>query len=220
MLWLWILGAVILVLFLLVLCWLFFPNYICWPCQQRRSQESVLPTHVTPHSDHVPSSTFSPSAQEPVLPRYVTPRSARVPKSTFSPSAREPVLPTTHVAARPTPIPSSSSTRIPSDSPHLRLKYADLSVRRVIKIEHGIPTLDLHNMTVKEATKITRAFLATNIGQQHRVRIITGRGLHSEGGVAKVKPAIETLLENQNLKFSETNSGGCLNVILPNETDY
>lgn len=173
--WLWIPAVVLVSLFVVVLCWLFFKDYTCCPCRRKRSQEPVLPTHHT--SSFLPPDEYQPSAppQCPITPR---------------------------------------------GSPHLQLTHADLPVRQVFRLEQGIPTVDLHCMTVREATQIVDAFLAQNRGRHHRVRIVTGRGLHSENGVPKVKPAVLQLLENQNLKFCQVHNGGCLEVVLPKSALY
>lgn len=48
-----------------------------------------------------------------------------------------------------------------------------------------------------------------------RTRIITGRGLHSEGGVAKIKPEVERLMHSQGIHVTESSQGGAMEVELP-----
>ncbi|TYJ59060.1 hypothetical protein B9479_000049 [Cryptococcus floricola] len=61
-------------------------------------------------------------------------------------------------------------------------------------------TIDLHGLYVKEAIERTEA--AINDSQRQRreeLRIIVGKGLHSQGGHAKIKPAVENLMQKYNL---------------------
>ncbi|KAK7066835.1 hypothetical protein SK128_000985 [Halocaridina rubra] len=179
-------AVVLLGLFILVLCWLFFSGYTCCPCRRRRNREPELPTHLD-------SSAYPPTV--PSQPSQLYPYSQ--PSQLYPPSA-----PVFH-------------TVTPSESPKLELKFATISLRQVIRVEQGILTLDLHQMTVKEAVQVTNEFLTSTAAGQHRVQIITGRGVHSEGGVPKVKPVITELLKEKNLKFTEKHKGGCFEVIMP-----
>ncbi|KAK7037277.1 hypothetical protein VNI00_011268 [Paramarasmius palmivorus] len=55
--------------------------------------------------------------------------------------------------------------------------------------------IDLHGLYVKEAIEYTdRSLEEAKMNGQHEVRLIVGKGLHSTGGVAKIKPAIEELM--------------------------
>ncbi|XP_042224351.1 uncharacterized protein LOC121868119 [Homarus americanus] len=145
----------------------------------------------------------------------------------------EPVLPTHHQAHTTRPqhfwgTPSYVPGEIPSvgpslphyytlsenDSPNLHMKFGDLPVTQVLTTDHGIPTLDLHNMTVREATRITNEFLRQSQHGHNMVKIVTGRGLHTEDGIPKVKPAIATLLNNLDYEFREVHKGGCFEVFL------
>lgn len=101
-----------------------------------------------------------------------------------------------------------------SEDNYLPLKYGDRPFKQVFRFEDGYLTLDLHNMTIREAIQTTEAFIQKYWGQYEKVRIITGRGLHSKEGVAKVKPAIKNLLLNLNLKHTEIQQGGCFEVTL------
>ncbi|XP_068224959.1 uncharacterized protein [Palaemon carinicauda] len=100
---------------------------------------------------------------------------------------------------------------------HLHLRYAkNLSLRKVFRFENGdIPTLDLHHMTVKEATELAIGFIEDCMDENPRkFRIITGRGLHSRNGVSRLKPRIIQILDNYDLEYTEIYSGGCLQVSL------
>ncbi|CAL4065923.1 unnamed protein product [Meganyctiphanes norvegica] len=164
MYWLWIPALVLIVVFILALCFLFFSDYTCCPCRRKTPPGSLLPT--------TDPASFGPS----VLPRS-------------RPSA-------------------------PAGSPVLHLHHqGTVPLRQVLRIEEGIPTLDLHGMTVLEARKVTDQFLGQYRG--HNVRVVTGRGLHSEGGVAKVKPAILGFLAAKGINAAEIHNGGCLQMRVP-----
>jgi hypothetical protein len=56
-------------------------------------------------------------------------------------------------------------------------------------------TIDLHGLYVKEAIERTEA--AISQAQQRgdaEIKVIVGKGLHSQGHVAKIKPAVEDLM--------------------------
>ncbi|KAF8161050.1 hypothetical protein B0H34DRAFT_795892 [Crassisporium funariophilum] len=60
--------------------------------------------------------------------------------------------------------------------------------------------VDLHGLYVKEA--IVRAEQAIQTAQtsgNSQINLIVGKGLHSRGGVAKIKPAIDELIRKHNL---------------------
>ncbi|PPR07409.1 hypothetical protein CVT26_013725 [Gymnopilus dilepis] len=70
--------------------------------------------------------------------------------------------------------------------------------------------VDLHGLYVKEA--ISRADEAIQIAKrsgQKEIRFIVGKGLHSHDGVAKIKPAIEDLMQKHRLlaELDPHNSG-------------
>ncbi|KAK0477556.1 hypothetical protein IW261DRAFT_265442 [Armillaria novae-zelandiae] len=70
--------------------------------------------------------------------------------------------------------------------------------------------IDLHHLRVKEAIARTDAAIeeATRRGDS-KLRIIVGKGLHSEGGEARVRPAIKALMRKHQLvtEFDPSNSG-------------
>ncbi|KAH8147485.1 uncharacterized protein LAJ45_08312 [Morchella importuna] len=70
-------------------------------------------------------------------------------------------------------------------------------------------TIDLHGLYVEEAEEIleTRLRTARQRGDDH-INVIVGKGNHSAGGIAKIKPAVEKILRAQGLQFnSEQNAG-------------
>ena len=81
--------------------------------------------------------------------------------------------------------------------------------------------LDLHEMKLEEALVATRQFLELcQTRGLRKVRIVTGKGLHSENGEAVLRPAVVALCKNSARvrevlvpKASEGGSGA-LNVIL------
>lgn len=91
-------------------------------------------------------------------------------------------------------------------------RFADASEH--VEIRNGIPELDLHKLRVWEAKKVTQMFVKQSRGRYRRVKIITGRGLHSAGGIPKIKPEVEVLLQEAGLSYEEVNKGGCFEVML------
>ncbi|KAJ1302377.1 hypothetical protein OPQ81_001189 [Rhizoctonia solani] len=72
--------------------------------------------------------------------------------------------------------------------------------------------LDLHGLHVNEAVKRTESAIrdAQKRGDEE-LRIIVGRGSHSEGQRAKIKPAIEELLSKKHLhSWTDTRNAGVL----------
>jgi len=63
--------------------------------------------------------------------------------------------------------------------------------------------VDLHGMYVKEAIQRTDdAIVAAQRRGDDHIRLIVGKGLHSAGSVAKIKPAIEELMAKHQLAAS------------------
>ncbi|TGZ79469.1 DUF1771-domain-containing protein, partial [Ascodesmis nigricans] len=75
--------------------------------------------------------------------------------------------------------------------------------------------IDLHGLFVSEAVERVEEHLVQcrQRGVQ-RTRIITGRGLHSSGGVAKIKPEVMRLMQSQGIRVVESSQGGALEVEL------
>jgi len=70
--------------------------------------------------------------------------------------------------------------------------------------------LDLHGLYVKEAIyRADEAIQKAKNEGQTEIKFIVGKGLHSYGGVAKIKPAIEELMERHRLtaEVDPSNSG-------------
>ena len=100
------------------------------------------------------------------------------------------------------------------------VKMAEAHNRASVKIlehknAHKDPNrLDLHYLHISEALKAAKLFLTER--QQLlvakkvacvKVTIITGRGNHSHGGQARLKPAIKEFLQSKGFSFHEENSG-------------
>ncbi|PPQ70695.1 hypothetical protein CVT24_000177 [Panaeolus cyanescens] len=70
--------------------------------------------------------------------------------------------------------------------------------------------VDLHGLYVKEAIERADQAIqdARRRGDNH-ISFIVGKGLHSRGGVAKIKPAIEQLIQKHNLvaRIDPNNAG-------------
>ncbi|XP_058402910.1 NEDD4-binding protein 2 isoform X2 [Diceros bicornis minor] len=79
--------------------------------------------------------------------------------------------------------------------------------------------LDLHGLHVDEAIEHLMTVLQEKIeefkqnGGKPYLSVITGRGNHSQGGVARIKPAVIKYLTSHNFRFSEIKPG-CLKVML------
>ncbi|XP_043829231.1 NEDD4-binding protein 2 isoform X2 [Dromiciops gliroides] len=79
--------------------------------------------------------------------------------------------------------------------------------------------LDLHGLHVDEAINHLITVLQQKTeeykqnGGKPYLSVITGRGNHSQGGVARIKPAVIKYLTSHNFRFSEIKPG-CLKVIL------
>jgi DNA-nicking Smr family endonuclease/uncharacterized coiled-coil protein SlyX len=76
-------------------------------------------------------------------------------------------------------------------------------------------TIDLHGQTVAEALQLVRETIdlcrqqRKQSEQPHYLSVITGVGRNSPGGVARIRPAVERLLEQAGLQYRATNGGGC-----------
>lgn len=64
--------------------------------------------------------------------------------------------------------------------------------------------IDLHGFTITEAAQALNDFLEEAKDKKYeRVRIITGKGLHSENGRSILNGYVKNILEKQELKFSD-----------------
>lgn len=70
--------------------------------------------------------------------------------------------------------------------------------------------IDLHGLYVKEAEDILETRIQACLQRRaSHLDVIVGKGIHSENGVAKLKPAVERLCQKHRFKFAldEDNSG-------------
>ncbi|XP_076064727.1 NEDD4-binding protein 2 [Oratosquilla oratoria] len=93
-------------------------------------------------------------------------------------------------------------------------KRASEKILEAVNSSRDGNTLDLHYLHVTEAVSVTQAFLserqrllrARNLNIMH-VSLITGRGANSEGGVARIKPAVKEFLQKNGYSHIDGNSG-------------
>lgn len=117
-----------------------------------------------------------------------------------------PALPPSHHRTIPSsPIPQLQSrcpllphfnpSNIPSTSPHPNLPtWPNPDTEN----NQSSPpaTVDLHGLYVKEAIERTESAIASGQASgQEELRVIVGKGIHSQGGVAKIRPAVEGLMQ-------------------------
>ncbi|XP_071478990.1 uncharacterized protein [Diadema antillarum] len=112
----------------------------------------------------------------------------------------------------------------------MQLKEANVRAAALIvqqrRQETGEDKLDLHNLHLEEALQVLQEVLMEKEQQWGRRRVdhgspsqnrylevVTGRGKHSHGGMAKLRPAVETFLQQRGYRFSVTNAG-CFRVFL------
>eukprot|EP01112_Ceratiomyxa_fruticulosa_P005650 TRINITY_DN163_c0_g1_i1.p1 TRINITY_DN163_c0_g1~~TRINITY_DN163_c0_g1_i1.p1 ORF type:complete len:772 (+),score=219.57 TRINITY_DN163_c0_g1_i1:206-2521(+) len=80
-------------------------------------------------------------------------------------------------------------------------------------LREGILTIDLHGFLAQEAIEVIEKVIELHRMDPRTVthlNVITGRGLHSRGGVAKIKPAVQKYFEQKEIRFTETNPGSTL----------
>ncbi|BDA46923.1 probable NEDD4-binding protein 2 at C-terminar half [Coccomyxa sp. Obi] len=80
--------------------------------------------------------------------------------------------------------------------------------------------VELHGLHVNEAIEKTDNIYRAlkNLPSTKRLQLITGKGLHSEGNIARLLPAIIGYLEEKNLDYRVLN-GGCVSVDIPDVDD-
>lgn len=78
--------------------------------------------------------------------------------------------------------------------------------------------IDLHGLYVKEALWILQKRIAAGVkNHEPYVKVIVGKGNHSQGGLAKIKPAVEEMCQEANLKnYVDRKNQGVLIVELEN----
>lgn len=210
--WLWIPAVALVVVFIFALCWLFYKDYTCCPCKNTRLQSSDV------ESGESRSESRSVSSFTTI--DFNTPRSLPLPRTyPTSPAARGLSFDGSTEGHRDLPFRKHPPTVPKRLTPHLATlidyDFGDHAhSSNIVRMELGAPTIDLHLLRVREARQVTETFLKQSRGKYRRVRIITGRGLHSVDGVPKIKPAVESLLSENNYSFKETAKGGCLEVML------
>ncbi|GLC34753.1 hypothetical protein PLESTB_001159700 [Pleodorina starrii] len=81
--------------------------------------------------------------------------------------------------------------------------------------------IDLHGLRVKEAVAtVERALSRGRAAGQARLVLVVGRGLHSAGGVAKLRPAIEQLVRRHNVRVTAgAPNAGCITVEFVSEAE-
>ncbi len=73
---------------------------------------------------------------------------------------------------------------------------SDISINAIRRM-NAQDELDLHEMKLEDAIKATNEFLDQSVRRGLRkVRIITGKGLHSKGGEAVLRPAVTAVCQN------------------------
>lgn len=70
---------------------------------------------------------------------------------------------------------------------------------------HGTdPRIDLHGLTVAEAEEVVLGLLRQYEGRADTLTVITGQGLHSASGKARLRPAVMELLEQQGYRYTKS----------------
>lgn len=89
---------------------------------------------------------------------------------------------------------------------------AALFVFRENNADSAPDEIDLHGLFVKEAEAILRRRIQEAVqNNQLHLRVIVGKGLHSKGGIAKLKPAVDQMCDDNNLKhFIDPKNAGVL----------
>ncbi len=93
----------------------------------------------------------------------------------------------------------------------LELDMKNRKIRQNKYVQTVQDELDLHGLTKEEAQEEVLDFIdEARMKNYGRVRIITGKGLHSENNQGVLKNFVQALLEKENLKYSDAkvNEGG------------
>ncbi|MBU3925240.1 Smr/MutS family protein [Patescibacteria group bacterium] len=65
--------------------------------------------------------------------------------------------------------------------------------------------IDLHGFTKQEAAEALKNFIKNAYDKKYkRIRIITGKGLHSENGQSVLKGYVKSVLEKEGLNYSDS----------------
>lgn len=95
-------------------------------------------------------------------------------------------------AAGSSHLPYPSFIRRPYSFPTLRGLYSPVIANN---LDSPPGTIDLHGLYVREAIERTEKAIADAQRKGDReMRVIVGKGIHSQGHVAKIKPAVEDLM--------------------------
>ncbi|CEP62445.1 Smr domain-containing protein LALA0_S05e05820g [Lachancea lanzarotensis] len=78
--------------------------------------------------------------------------------------------------------------------------------------------IDLHGLYTKEAQWILQRRIAAGVAnQEQKLEVIVGKGIHSQNGIAKIKPAVEELCQQANLpNYVDPKNSGVLIIELQN----
>lgn len=70
--------------------------------------------------------------------------------------------------------------------------------------------VDLHGLTVEQARQQLLELVSNSSNKNKNIRIITGKGNHSSGGVAKIQLEVKDFLSKQEIrwKYAKVNEGG------------
>ncbi|KAH3855313.1 hypothetical protein DPMN_097879 [Dreissena polymorpha] len=89
---------------------------------------------------------------------------------------------------------------------NMRASEHILAERRELLDEHN--TLDLHGLHIDEALVALERIITQKISERRKhLIVITGRGAHSRGGVARLRPAVLQYLKKQQYSYSEEQTG-------------
>ncbi|XP_071532061.1 uncharacterized protein [Panulirus ornatus] len=109
----------------------------------------------------------------------------------------------------------SHSPQYPSQNCFVNLEHREIIREQVVRKRCGMPTLDLHHMTVDEAIQATEEFIFQHSDHHHDATIIIGDGAHSKDRVLKIQSEIIDILRDSDFKFKEVKKGGSLIVTFP-----
>lgn len=112
------------------------------------------------------------------------------------------------------------ASRARESSPSSGAKEADLQINRIRRMD-AQDELDLHEMKLEDAVSATRSFLDRSFARGLRkVRIITGKGIHSANGEAVLRPAVTDICRSHpkvrevSVPKASEGGSGALSVIL------
>ena len=93
-------------------------------------------------------------------------------------------------------------------------KYRDNIFNKSLQSNNSkIQVVDLHGLQVKNALNILIDVISTITKSQtgfNLLEVVTGKGKHSQGGQARIKPAVLSFFREKNFKFKEINEGAII----------